>query len=230
MELVVEKVQLTKVLLVERQALVRRVLRLALEAAKRFEVADVGDRVATMATATKKQPHVIVLDAELLTLHGVGLIGELRTAAPGASVIVMASGADEGLLVRSVQAGASGFLTKGESLAELVEAVDSVRQDGFSVPPAMLRSLISTLVERQHGYSDVQPLLAKLTRQERRVLGLLAQGGTNDDIGQALVISPQTARTHVSNILSKVGAHSRLEAVALVLQHDLMGQLEGELA
>ncbi len=121
--------------------------------------------------------------------------------------------------------GASGFLTKGSPLTELLDAVHAVHAGDTLVPPRMLGSLLQRLIHRRREQDDAVRQLSKLTRRERQVLGLLAGGADNDRIAQALVISPETARTHVQHVLSKLGMHSRLAVAAFVVANGLADEL-----
>jgi DNA-binding NarL/FixJ family response regulator len=91
----------------------------------------------------------------------------------------------------------------------------------------MLGALLQRLIQRRRERDGSLRQMAKLTRREREVLALLAQGGDNDEIAQTLVISPETARTHIQNLLGKLGVHSRLEAAAFVIQNGILDELVG---
>jgi DNA-binding NarL/FixJ family response regulator len=97
----------------------------------------------------------------------------------------------------------------------------------------MLGSLLERLIRRRQEHDEAVRRLSRLTTREREVLTLLAQGGDNDSIAQVLVISPQTARTHIQNVLVKLGVHSRLEAAALAIHNGLLSEpvgSDGEMA
>jgi two-component system nitrate/nitrite response regulator NarL len=91
----------------------------------------------------------------------------------------------------------------------------------------MLGALLSRLIVHRRQQDEALKRMARLTRREREILALLAEGADNDAIAQELVISPQTARTHIQNVLGKLGVHSRLEAAAFVLQNGIMEDLVG---
>jgi DNA-binding NarL/FixJ family response regulator len=124
-----------------------------------------------------------------------------------------------------MQAGASGYLTKATPLAQLIEATRAVLRGETIVPPAMLGDLLSQLIQSRERQNDVLRKLSRLTRREREVLALLVEGADNDLVAQRLVISPETARTHIQNILSKLDVHSRLEALALILQNNIAKEM-----
>jgi DNA-binding NarL/FixJ family response regulator len=128
-------------------------------------------------------------------------------------------------LFDAMQAGANGYLTKGIPLAKLIEAMRAVLRGETIVPPAMLGDLLSQLVQSKERQNEVLRRISRLTRREREVLALLVEGADNDLVAQRLVISPETARTHIQNILSKLDVHSRLEALALVLRNNIVKEM-----
>jgi DNA-binding NarL/FixJ family response regulator len=138
---------------------------------------------------------------------------------------VLTSEEDLVALVDALRAGANGYLTKETSLEELVDAARAVARGEVVVPPQMLGQLVMTLVQQGGKKTDDSIMtLSKLTRRERQVLALLADGSDKDAIARTLAISPQTARTHVQNILAKLGLHSRLEAAAFARKHPILKQ------
>jgi two-component system NarL family response regulator len=215
-----------RVLLVEQEALVRRVLAWALEEQAGLAVVEASDAAGALRTAARSQPSQILLDGKIVASEGAAFIGDLKEAAGPASVIVLAARCCDDLLFDAVRAGASGYLTKEAPLATFIDAIDAVRRGEFPVPPGMLSPLIARLNARRKIHEEGASALARLTRQERRVLAILAQGGNNETMASVLFISPQTARTHVNNIMGKLDVHSRLEAAAYVMGHDLFEELE----
>jgi DNA-binding NarL/FixJ family response regulator len=113
-------------------------------------------------------------------------------------------------------------VTKESPLADLGAAARSVHRGETVVPGRMLGDLIETLLHRQRTQLEAFRRMSRLTPREREVLGLLTEGADKNTIARALVISPQTARTHIQNILTKLGLHSRLEAVAYVMRNRLL--------
>jgi len=107
-------------------------------------------------------------------------------------------------------------LTKESPLSELIYASRAIDRGETVVPPRMLGPLLTRLIHRRSERDDAMRRVSLLTRREREVLALLAEGADNGGIAAALVISPETARTHIQNVLNKLGVHSRLEAAAFV--------------
>jgi two-component system NarL family response regulator len=149
----------------------------------------------------------------------------IREAVPSCRVLILAGQADLRSLMDSLEAGADGYLTKDRPLADLVDAVRALGRGESVVPPTMLGKLIDRLLHRRREQDDAFRRLAQLSRREREVLALLAAGCDNNAIAQTLIISPQTARTHIQNVLKKLRVHSRLEAAAFVRRNRLLDEL-----
>src|SRR5205807_9108649 len=121
-----------------------------------------------------------------------------------------------------------GYLPQDCPLTEVIASLHAVHHGDVLIPPNMLGDLIERLAGRNNGREEARRLVSSLTRREREILGLLAHGADNDFMAEELYISPQTARTHVQNVLAKLGVHSRLEAAAFVNRHGLREELERE--
>jgi DNA-binding NarL/FixJ family response regulator len=169
-----------------------------------------ADRLLT--TAKRTLPDVILLDAEL-PRNGCTLSWLIRRRPPKSRVLVLAREHDMGLLVESIRAGASGFVTEHRSVDEVIEAIRSVLRGEAIVPPSMLPRLLRHLLDGQ-GEDDDRNRLGRLTERERQVLTLLVGGANTKAIARMLVISPRTVRTHVQRILAKLEVHSQTEAAA----------------
>jgi DNA-binding NarL/FixJ family response regulator len=110
-------------------------------------------------------------------------------------------------------------------MMELITAIRALYRGEAMVPPMMLGPLLAALIRRRREQAAIMQRLSGLTRREREVLLLVCRGADSRTIAEELVISPETARTHVQNVLSKLGVHSRLEAAALIGPDDLLEQL-----
>ncbi|MEO8424605.1 MAG: response regulator transcription factor, partial [Actinomycetota bacterium] len=170
---------------------------------------------------------VALLDADLPNCDGIRATQQISVRVPDCKVIVFSGQEDEQILVRALEAGASGYLSKGSPLAHLIDATRAVHRGEALVPPRMLGALLQRLILRRRERDGALRQMATLTRREREVLAYVAQGADNDMIAQHLVISPETARTHIQNVLGKLGVHSRLEAAAFVTQNGLLDDLAG---
>ena len=215
-----------RVLLADSQALVREAVRLVLENEPHLVVvADVTDGMQAIRAAERTRPDVAIVDANLPNPDGIHVTREIRELVPDCRVLVLSDDEDLGILSDAIEAGASAFLTRGAPLTELIEALRAVHGGETFVPPRMLGPLLARLMRRSKAQDAALRLVAKLTRREREVLVLLAQGGDNDRIAQELVISPATARTHIQHVLSKLDLHSRLAAAAFVVGNGILPEL-----
>jgi DNA-binding NarL/FixJ family response regulator len=145
---------------------------------------------------------------------------------PECKVVVLADVEDHELLIEALEAGASGFLTKGSPLSELIDAARRVQRGEVLIPPRLLGPLLGRLIRRRREQDQAYRQMSKLTKREKEILALLSDGADNNAIAQALVISPGTARTHVQNVLTKLGVHSRLEAAAFVIRNGIRDELQ----
>jgi len=214
------------VLIADEQSLFRQAVRSALETEIDLTVvAEAGDGQEAIEAAGKFSPHIALIDTDLPKVNGISATRTLRERVPGCKVLVLSNHQDQVALFDAMQAGANGYLTKAIPLAKLIEATRAVLRGETIVPPAMLGDLLSQLVQSKERQNEVLRRLSRLTRREREVLALLVEGADNDLVAQRLVISPETARTHIQNILSKLDVHSRLEALALVLRNNIVKEM-----
>jgi DNA-binding NarL/FixJ family response regulator len=188
-------------------------------------VAQAGDGLDAVSEATRSSPSVAVLDVDLPNCDGVRATRLIKERVPDCRVLLLAAEEEHQVLADGVQAGANGYLAKTASLEELIDAIRAVSRGDTLIPARMLGQLLERLVMRRRTQDEAIRRMSRLTPREREVLTLLARGGDNDSIAQALVISPQTARTHIQNVLVKLGVHSRLEAAALAIQNGMVGEL-----
>ena len=214
------------ILLADGHSLFRDAVRVVFAGGTELDVvAEARDGVQAVAEAERTRPDVALLDADLPNCDGIRATELIRERLPECQVIVLSGEQDEQILIRALEAGATGYLTKEYPLADLMNAVQAVHRGETLVPPRMLGPLLMSLLHRRRRQDDALRLVSRLTRREREVLALLADGADNNLIAQTLVISPQTARTHIQNVLGKIGVHSRLEAAAFVLQNGIKEEL-----
>lgn len=221
-------IETIRVLVAERQTLLRDAMSRALDVQPGLSVvATARDAGCAVAEAVHARIDVAVLDGSMLAGAATdGTIGAIRRAA-GCRVLTVSSRTGLDALVGALEAGADGFVAKTASTRELSHAIRVVFGGDMYVPREMLAGLVDLLMLRRREHGEAARRIRRLTRREREVLALLVDGHGNDGIARAAVISPQTARTHVQNVLGKLGVHSRLAAVALVVQTGLADELVG---
>lgn len=166
--------------------------------------------------AADAHPDVVVLDYRLPGEDGIGVARRLRALLPAVQVVMLTGQEDESLLRSALAAGCAGFVTKDKGIANLVEAIRAVRSGRIGID-ADDTTKLATLPPRGSGGS-------RLTSREAEVLALLADGISTREIGARLFISLNTARNHVQRLIAKLGAHSRLEAVAIARRNGLFDE------
>ena len=159
------------------------------------------------------QPTVAIVDLRMPELSGIEVAREAARTAPATGVILYTGAAEQALLVEAVDAGARGFVLKEAPLADLVRAIETVHAGGTYVDPVLAGTLAS---------GSATGRLVELTRREREVLRLLADGKRYDEIGRDLFISPETVRTHVQKAMKRLDATTRTQAVATALRQTLI--------
>ncbi len=167
-----------------------------------------------LALVERHQPDVILLDLELPGLSGVEAIPRLIDAAPNAKVLVFTAYDTDERVVGAIRAGATGYLLKGATIAEIARAVRVVASGGSALEPRVGAKLIDAL--RSPGAA------VRLTEREREVLRLIAQGLPSKQIARALNITERTVKFHTSALLRKLEADNRAQAVARAAQRGLL--------
>jgi DNA-binding NarL/FixJ family response regulator len=213
-----------RVLVADGQALVRGGLRALFEADPDVAVAgEAADGAQAIALARKVRPDVVLVD---IGLPGDGVEVTRRIVAggrpSGPSVMILADQTDDERLFAALRAGASGFLLKDTDGAELVQAVRVVADGDALLSPSITRRLIAEIASQPDPDRPTPERLEDLTAREREVVALVAAGLSNHEIAERLVVSPATAKTHVSRALYKVHARDRAQLVALAYETGLV--------
>lgn len=172
------------------------------------------ERAAALIRTTA--PDVLLLDHRLPDGDGVAAIGRLRELRPPMAVIILTASPAEHLMVAAVEAGVAGFLSKTRSLGEVTSAVRAAAAGEAVISPEMLARLLT----RMGRAGQTGPMA--LTEREREILGLISDGLTNAAIAEQLVVSVNTVRNHVANLLAKLGARSKLEALSIAIREGLL--------
>jgi two-component system nitrate/nitrite response regulator NarL len=215
-----------RILLGDAHSLFREAVKAVLERELQCEVVcETSSGVIAVSEASREHPDIAILDADLPECDGIRAAGLIREQVPDCKVLILSAVEDQDVLLSALEAGASGFVTKTSPLSELIDAANSIAAGRISVPSQMLGSLLDGLMYRRKDQDAALKRMNRLTKREKEVLLYLAKGAGNEQIAEKLVISRETARTHIQNILSKLGVHSRLEAAALALQNGNMSYL-----
>ncbi len=201
------------VLLVDDHDVVRVGLRAILSAHQDINVlGEAGNVQEAVAEAARLTPDVVLMDIRLPDGDGVEACRQIRAAHPACRVVMLTSYADDEALVTSVLAGASGYLLKQTRGQDVVRAIREAAAGRSLLDPAAADRLLEQFRAMARGQVEVD----RLTDQERRVLGLVAEGKTNREIGQALGLAEKTIKNYVSTILGKLQLRRRTEAAVYV--------------
>lgn len=201
-----------RVMLVDDHSLVRSAIRGALEAPDIEVVGEAASAEGAYQTAIDLRPDVILLDVDLPGMSGTQLVRELAPRLPDTQIVMLSVIGEERTVVDAIRYGAVGYLTKDLGPEALQRAVRGLRHGDLAMSRAMAARTLRRFVAGGSNVSPVAPLLDLLSSREGEVLERLADGLTDREIAEALVISPRTVETHVSNILHKLGVRNRAEA------------------
>ncbi len=215
-----------RVLLVDDHAMVRRGMRDFLGLHRDIEiVGEAGNGAGAIEQALALRPDIVVMDLMMPGIDGIEAITRIKAEAPDVEVIAITSFIEEARVVAAIEAGASGFLLKDAEADELAAAIRSAAAGEVHLDPAIAGIVARRLRDREGaaggGADGGRDGIAALTVRERDVLARLARGLPNRQIAADLGITERTARTHVSNILAKLGLASRTQAALLAVQHGL---------
>ncbi|GAA3621294.1 response regulator transcription factor [Microlunatus ginsengisoli] len=216
------------VLVADDQALIRAGIVLLLNAQPDLAVvAEAGDGAAAVALAAEHRPDVVIMDVRMPVLDGVAATRTLcadRPSAdgPGPRVLMLTTFDDDEAVYGALLAGASGYLLKHAVPHDLVAAVHRVADGDAWLDPAVAGKVITALARTPRVGEPSGDLIARLTAREREVLVLMADGSSNAEIAERLVVGEGTIKTHVSRVLMKTGSRDRVQAVALAYRSGLV--------
>lgn len=210
-----EKIQ---VLIADDHAIVREGLRALIATEPGLELAaEATDGIQAVTKARALKPDVILLDLMMPRMDGVEAILEIKKDWPEAHIIVLTSFSDDEKVFSAIRSGALGYLLKDSSPQDLLNAIRSVANgEGFLSP-----SIASKVMREINQPPKLPPTKDPLTEREGEILQLVAQGLTNDQIAEKLVVSERTVRTHVSNILAKLQLANRTQAALYALREGI---------
>ena len=214
-----------RVLLADDQPLVRAGFRMLLDAEDDIEVVgEADDGAAAVALARTNRPDVVLMDVRMPRIDGLEALRRIADDPELAAVKVLMLTTFEldEYVFEAVRIGASGFLVKHTQPADLVRAVREVAAGEALLSPSVTRRLIQEFASRPARADVTPPSMTILTEREREVVALVAQGLTNDEIAGQLIVSPATARTHVSRAMVKLHARDRAQLVVFAYRSGLV--------
>jgi len=213
-----------RVLLVDDQVLVRSGFRALLDAEEGIEVVgEAGDGEEAVRLASALVPNVVLMDIRMPGLDGLAATRMIAAddRLDRVRIVILTTFELDEYVFEALRDGASGFLIKDTEPAELLRAVRVVADGGSLLSPGVTRRVIGEFVARWPRRPAPHPGLRALTEREREVVTLVAEGLSNEQIAERLVISPATARTHVARAMSKLQAHDRAQLVLVAFQSGL---------
>ncbi|MFB7587855.1 response regulator [Streptomyces sp. NPDC056169] len=217
-----------RVVLADDQTLVRAGFRSILSDEDDIEVVgEAGDGEQAIALARELRPDVVLMDIRMPVLDGLEATRRITSdeRLEGIRVVVLTTFDADDHVYGALRGGASGFLVKDTEPMELLHAVRVVARGDALIAPAVTRRLIAEFADRAGGAGrqpDPSPRLNALTEREREVLGLVGAGLSNDEIAGRLVLSPATAKTHVSRIMTKLAVRDRAQLVILAYESGMI--------
>jgi DNA-binding NarL/FixJ family response regulator len=214
------------ILLVDDQPLLRMGFRMILSAEPDLRVVgEAADGAAAVDLAQRARPDVILMDIRMPGMDGIE--ATRRLAGPGvaepAKVLMLTTFGFDEYVVEALRAGASGFLLKDSPPEDLIEAIHVIAAGEALLAPSVTRRLLDRFASRLPSLAETaHPALAELTEREREVLKLVAQGLSNAEIADRLVVSETTVKTHLSHVFAKLDLRDRVQAVILAYQVGLV--------
>jgi DNA-binding NarL/FixJ family response regulator len=214
-----------RVVLVDDQELVRAGFRTLIDSVEGLEVVgEAADGEAAIEQVRVRHPDVVLMDIRMPRMDGIEATRAIHSlpGAEGVRVLVLTTFDLDEYVHAALRAGASGFLLKDASPAELLTAIRVVHEGESLLAPSVTRRLIAEFARRKRVGATPIDALEVLTEREREVLALIARGLSNSEIAEELVVSPATAKTHVSRIMSKLQGRNRAQLVMLAYETGLV--------
>lgn len=201
------------------------VVRLGMRAAFELEpdinvVGEASNGAEALAKMSVLAPQLILMDVRMERMSGIEACREIKSLYPDVSILMITSYTDNEAILASMLAGASGYLLKNLSRAELLRSIRLVASGQSLLDPELVKQATSSLTALASSGSQTQG--GELTEREREVLVLIARGYTNKQIASTLIVTEKTARNHVSHILEKLGLARRSEAAVFAVEHKLV--------
>ncbi|MBG6057903.1 DNA-binding NarL/FixJ family response regulator [Cryobacterium sp. MP_M5] len=214
-----------RVVIADDQQLIRAGFRALLESEPDFDVvAEAATGAEAVEQVTRHRPDVVLMDIRMPGGDGLWATEQIAADATlaGTHIVIVTTFELDDYVAQAIRAGASGFLVKDTEPTELIRAVRVAAAGDALLSPGVTRRLLARLesgLRAPQGHTSLEPLTAR----EREVLGLVGRGLTNTEIAVRLFLSPLTAKTHVSRIMSKLGARDRVQLVIIAYEEGLVG-------
>ncbi len=213
-----EELKTIRILIAEDHVLVREGLRTLLEAQPDMKVVGEAINGEEAVRKTKEvKPDIILMDITMPGMNGLEATYQIRRDNPDVKILVLTMHEGNEYFFKILEAGASGYFVKGGSSSELIAALQAVWRGDVFLYPTMAKKLLSDYLHRVSSGQDKENYDG-LTNREREILKFIAEGDSNQEIAERLVLSPSTVQTHRANIMAKLGLHSRTELVKYAIR------------
>lgn len=210
-----------RLLLVDDHEVVRAGLRMLFQAEADLEiVGEVGSGQEALQAARQLRPDVVIMDIAMPGMNGIEATRQIKEANPDTAVLALTMHDDEQYFFEMLQAGASGYVPKRAAPDDLISAIRVVSQGNVFLYPSLAKLLVKDFLQR--GEAGQAAIKEELTPREREVLTYIAEGYTNREIAEALVISVKTVDRHRENIMHKLNLHNRVELVKYAIEKGLI--------
>ncbi|NUQ38492.1 MAG: response regulator transcription factor [Caldilineales bacterium] len=205
-----------RLLLVDDHEIVRAGLRMLFLAEPDIAiVGEAGSGEEAVQAARTLQPDVVLMDVALPGISGIEATRRIKASFPQVAILALTMYEDEQYFFQMLDAGASGYVPKRAAADDLVSAIRVVHQGNVFLYPSLAKLLVSDYLHHEEGETVEKGVL---TRREQEVLTLIAEGLTNREIAETLVISPKTVDRHRENIMNKLGLHNRVDLVKYAIE------------
>jgi len=212
-----------RILLVDDHAVVRAGLRMLLGADSELQIVGEAENGAQALRLTDElAPDVVLMDISMPDMNGIEATRKIKEQDPNVVVLALTMHEDDQYFFEMLAAGASGYVPKRAAPNDLLSAIHAVHGGGVFLFPSVARALVQDYVQRAARTGAARPSFDVLTEREREVLALIAQGLSNQEIADQLVISAKTVNRHRENIMAKLNLHSRVELVRYAIEKGLI--------
>ncbi|HLZ80861.1 MAG TPA: response regulator transcription factor [Ktedonobacteraceae bacterium] len=210
------------ILLADDHTILRAGLKMMLNAQPDMEiVGEAQDGRQAISEALRLQPDIILMDITMSDMNGIEATRQIKKVLSDVKVLILTMHENEEYVFQALRAGASGYMLKEAADTELITALHVIQSGQFYLSPTAQSVMVGDYLQRVH-VGEEKDSYNSLTEREREILKLVAEGYTNNQIGERLVISPKTVDTHRTHVMDKLNLHSRAELVKYAMRRGLL--------